>query len=136
MLVHPLGADRGVWRAGLAVLLAHHDCIAVDMPGFGESPELPADGPPLAGEIAAEIGATLDDLGVAARTWPASRSARWVALEFAKTDRCLSVSGPVRRRLLAAPARARARRWRAGRPAGSCRSPRRCCAPPAGAAWR
>ena len=45
MLVHPLGADRGVWEPVIGRLSEHHDVIAMDMPGFGESPELDDDVP-------------------------------------------------------------------------------------------
>lgn len=93
MLIHPLGADRGVWRPVLPFLTDHHDCIAVDMPGFGESPELPAERRATPGEIAAEIGATLYDLGVTRAHVAGLSLGAWVALEFAKTDRCLSVTG-------------------------------------------
>jgi len=93
LLVHPLGADRGVWEPVLDRLAAHYEVIAMDMPGFGESPELPEDVPATALGIAAEIAATLDSIGVE-RTHVAGISlGGWVALELAKTDRCLSVTG-------------------------------------------
>ena len=93
VLVHPLGADRGVWEPVMNRLTAHHDVIAMDMPGFGGSPELPADVPATAANIAAEIAATLDSLGVARAHVAGNSLGGWVALEFAKTDRCLSVTG-------------------------------------------
>ena len=93
MLVHPLGADRGVWEPVSPFLAEHHDCIAVDMPGFGESPELPADVAPTAARIAAAIVATLDALGVERAHVAGISLGGWVALEFAKTERCLSVTG-------------------------------------------
>jgi pimeloyl-ACP methyl ester carboxylesterase len=42
VLVHPLGADRHVWRPLIAALAAEHDVIALDLPGFGQSPPLSA----------------------------------------------------------------------------------------------
>ncbi len=93
VLVHPLGADRGVWRPVLPFLIGHHDCIAVDMPGFGESPEFPPDRRPTPGEIAAAVAITLDDLGVERAHVAGLSLGAWVALELAKTDRCLSVTG-------------------------------------------
>ncbi len=93
VLIHPLGADRGVWHPVLPFLTDHHDCIAVDMPGFGESPELPESRRATAGELAATIGATLEDIGVARAHVAGLSLGGWVALEFAKTDRCLSVTG-------------------------------------------
>jgi pimeloyl-ACP methyl ester carboxylesterase len=93
VLVHPLGAERVVWEPVMERLAAHHDVIAVDMPGFGESPELPEDVPATAHRIAAEIGATLDSLSVARAHVAGISLGGWVALEFAKLDRCLSVTG-------------------------------------------
>jgi pimeloyl-ACP methyl ester carboxylesterase len=40
VLVHPLGADRHVWDPVIAALGATYEVIALDLPGFGESPEL------------------------------------------------------------------------------------------------
>jgi len=93
VLVHPLGADRGVWEPVMDRLTAHHDVIGVDMPGFGDSPELPEDVPATAQGIAAEIETTLDSLGVGRAHVAGISLGGWVALEFAKLDRCLSVTG-------------------------------------------
>lgn len=93
VLVHPLGADRGAWEPVLPSLAAHHDAIAMDMPGFGESPELPAAIPATAAAIAATIAATLDTLGIERAHAAGISLGGWVALELAKTGRCLSVTG-------------------------------------------
>ncbi|MEK6230138.1 MAG: alpha/beta fold hydrolase, partial [Actinomycetota bacterium] len=92
MLVHPLGSDRGAWEPVLPLLASHHDAIAVDMPGFGESPELPEEVPATAGSIAASIEATLDSLGIQRAHIAGNSLGGWVALEFAKSARCLSVT--------------------------------------------
>ena len=92
VLVHPLGGDRGVWRPVLPFLAEHHDCIAVDMPGFGESPELPDETRATAREIAATIAATLDGLEIERAHIAGISLGGWVALEFAKTERCHSVT--------------------------------------------
>jgi len=73
-------------------LAEHHDTIAVDMPGFGESPELPEAVPPTAAAIASCIEATLDSLGLERAHVAGISLGGWVALEFAKNDRCLSVT--------------------------------------------
>lgn len=92
VLIHPLGGDRGVWQPVLPFLAEHHDCIAVDMPGFGESPELPDETRATAREIASTIAATLDQLEVERAHVAGISLGGWVALEFAKTERCLSVT--------------------------------------------
>ncbi len=93
MLVHPLGADRGVWEPVTPLLAAHHDVIAMDMPGFGESPDLPRRRGAHRAQDRRGRAATLDSLGVDRAHAAGISLGGWVALEFAKTDRCLSVSG-------------------------------------------
>lgn len=92
VLVHPLGADRGVWEPVTDLLAARHDVIALDMPGFGESPQLPEEVPPIAGTISAAIETTLDALGIGEAHVAGISLGGWVALEFGKLDRCLSVT--------------------------------------------
>jgi pimeloyl-ACP methyl ester carboxylesterase len=92
VLVHPLGADRGVWEPVLPYLADHHDCIAVDMPGFGESPEFPEGARATAAEIAGAVAATLDELEIERAHVAGLSLGGWVSLEFAKTERCLSIT--------------------------------------------
>lgn len=56
LLVHGLGSRRQVWQPILDQLAAHHDVVAVDLPGFGES--APGSTPP-----------TLDGLTTAVHTF-------------------------------------------------------------------
>ena len=92
VLVHPLGGDRHVWDPVTPDLSADHDCIAVDMPGFGGSPALPAGVPATAATIAARIVDTLDSFGVATAHVAGISLGGWVALELGKTGRALSVT--------------------------------------------
>src|SRR5512139_1270545 len=41
VLLHPLGSDRRVWEPVLPRLARHFEVIALDLPGFGDSPALP-----------------------------------------------------------------------------------------------
>jgi pimeloyl-ACP methyl ester carboxylesterase len=41
VLVHGLGLSWRSWQPVLAALEARHDVVAIDLPGFGESPPLP-----------------------------------------------------------------------------------------------
>lgn len=43
LLLHGIGHHRQGWSPVLDLLAAHRDVIAVDLPGHGESPELPGD---------------------------------------------------------------------------------------------
>lgn len=92
VLVHPLGADRGVWQPVLPYLAGHHDCLAVDMPGFGDSPELPEGTRATAAEIAGAVAATLDELEIERAHVAGLSLGGWVSLEFAKTERAISVT--------------------------------------------
>ena len=38
VLLHPLGADRHVWAPVIDRVAERRDVIALDLPGFGESP--------------------------------------------------------------------------------------------------
>jgi len=41
VLIHGIGSRRGVWKPVVPLLAAERDVVAVDLPGFGESPVLP-----------------------------------------------------------------------------------------------
>ena len=92
LLIHPLGGDRHVWDPVLPDLTADHDCIAVDMPGFGDSPALPTDVPATAAAIAASVVDTLDALAVETAHVAGISLGGWVALELGKTGRARSVT--------------------------------------------
>ena len=92
MLLHPLGADRGVWEPVIEALAAAHDVIAVDMPGFGDSAELGSEVAATPEAIAATAAATLDSLGLDRAHVAGVSLGGWVALEFGKAGRALSVT--------------------------------------------
>jgi pimeloyl-ACP methyl ester carboxylesterase len=61
VLLHGIGHRWQAWEPILDLLAAHHDVIAIDLPGFGASPSLPQGRPydmPGAVEVAADIFAT------------------------------------------------------------------------------
>ena len=62
VLIHKLGSRRQVWKPILPELAARFDVIAVDLPGFGESP--PDDGPADVPHFADRVVALLDSLGI------------------------------------------------------------------------
>jgi pimeloyl-ACP methyl ester carboxylesterase len=92
VLIHPLGGDRHVWDPVIPDLSADHDCIAVDMPGFGDSPALAAETPATAAAIAASVVDTLDALGIESAHVAGISLGGWVALELGKTGRARSVT--------------------------------------------
>lgn len=92
VLLHPLGADRHVWAPVLPRLVAERDCIAVDLPGFGDSAALDGEVPPRA--LARAVMGLLSELGLErGRAHVAGNSlGGWVALELAQAGAAASVT--------------------------------------------
>jgi pimeloyl-ACP methyl ester carboxylesterase len=64
VLLHGIGAHWRTWEPVLDRLATAHDVIAIDLPGFGESP-LPAGGPPAdMAALAATVAAFFTKLGL------------------------------------------------------------------------
>src|SRR4051794_7687607 len=51
VLLHGMGESHVGWRPVIDALAADHDVIAIDLPGFGASPALPAHLPPTAANL-------------------------------------------------------------------------------------
>ena len=92
MLLHGIGGELSVWDPVMPILTARRDVVAIDLPGFGDSP--PLDGvPPSPGALAAAVAATLDALGLDTAHVAGNSLGAWVALELARTGRARSVVG-------------------------------------------
>ena len=72
-------------------LAAEYDVIAIDLPGFGLSPVLPAAVSPTAANLAAAIEDTLDDLGIGDYHVAGYSLGARVAIQLAGSDRVRSV---------------------------------------------
>lgn len=82
VLLHPLGVDRRVWDPLLPALRAHRDVIALDLPGFGESPPLTGELPtPRA--LAGAVASLLTSINVTRPHVVGNSLGGWVALELA-----------------------------------------------------
>jgi pimeloyl-ACP methyl ester carboxylesterase len=92
LLIHPLGAHRGVWKPVVPLLAADFDVVWVDMPGFGDSEPLPDGVPATAANLAEAAVETLRGLGVARAHVAGISLGAWAALELAKTGAALSVT--------------------------------------------
>jgi pimeloyl-ACP methyl ester carboxylesterase len=93
VLLHPLGADRHVWRPVLGRLSDERDCIAIDLPGFGQSPPLAGDVHPR--NLAAAVAELLsEELGIEPGTAHLAGNSLggWVALEAALAGDAASVT--------------------------------------------
>jgi pimeloyl-ACP methyl ester carboxylesterase len=82
VLLHPLGADRRVWDPIAGSLGATHEVIAVDLPGFGQSPPL-RHTTPTPQALAEAVAALLRELGIEPPHVVGNSLGGWVALELA-----------------------------------------------------
>lgn len=89
ILIHGLGATRAIWRPQIEQLAQERDVIAIDMPGFGESPMLRETPTPWA--LGAAITRMCAEIGVSRPHVAGNSLGGWVALEVAKTGEAASV---------------------------------------------
>jgi pimeloyl-ACP methyl ester carboxylesterase len=91
VLLHGVGESAVGWRPVHAALSGEYDVIAIDLPGFGGSPALPAGMAPTAAALADAIERELDELGVADFHVAGYSLGGRVALELATRGRVRSV---------------------------------------------
>jgi pimeloyl-ACP methyl ester carboxylesterase len=85
LLLHSLGGTLAQWAPVLDRLAAEREVIAVDMPGFGASPQLPDGVSPRAANLATAVLDFYDALGIEATPAVAGISlGGWVAVECAR----------------------------------------------------
>ena len=89
VLLHPLGADRHVWAPVMDRLTAERDVIALDLPGFGDSPSLNGGDPPTPAALAAAV---TDFLPPGPHHVAGNSLGGWVALELAAAGHARSVT--------------------------------------------
>jgi pimeloyl-ACP methyl ester carboxylesterase len=87
VLVHGLGLSWRSWQPVLGALEARHDVIAIDLPGFGETPPLPNGVAPTPRRLADAVESELDRLGLDAPALVGNSLGGWVALELARRGR-------------------------------------------------
>jgi len=83
VLLHGLGFSRRSWDPVVPALAEHFDVLAVDLPGFGNSPAL-AGVTPVPAALAATVAGLLDDLGIGSAHIVGNSLGGWVALELAQ----------------------------------------------------
>jgi pimeloyl-ACP methyl ester carboxylesterase len=85
LLLHSLGGSLVQWSPVLDRLAAEREVIAIDMPGFGESPSLPDGVAPRAANLATAVLDFYDALGIEGKPAVAGISlGGWVAIECAR----------------------------------------------------
>ena len=90
LLLHSLGTSRRAWEPVLPKLEPSRDVIAVDLPGFGDSPVL--DNTPTPRALAAAVAELLDELGFDRVHVAGNSLGGWVALELERLGRARSVT--------------------------------------------
>lgn len=90
LLIHGLGGEWRVWGPVLDPLARQRDVIAIDLPGFGDSPKLDED--PTAVALAHTVAGFLAELGVPAPHVAGNSLGGWVALELAALGGARSVT--------------------------------------------
>jgi pimeloyl-ACP methyl ester carboxylesterase len=95
VLVHGIGSQRQVWSPVLHALAGQRETIAVDLPGFGESPLEAAGrrGPLTPADHARAVARLLDELGLHTAHVAGNSLGGGVALELARTGRARSATG-------------------------------------------
>jgi pimeloyl-ACP methyl ester carboxylesterase len=90
VLLHPLGADRSVWGPVTPLLAREREVIAVDLPGFGDSPPLRV-AEPTPARLAEAVAGALAAAGIEDFAVAGNSLGGWVALELALAGRARSV---------------------------------------------
>lgn len=86
VLIHGIGSQWQVWGPVLDRLAAQRDVIALDLPGFGASPPLPADVIPAIEAQADCVVDFLSELGIERPHVAGNSMGGWIALELARRD--------------------------------------------------
>ncbi len=92
VLLHGVGHRRQAWDAVLGRLTPHRDVIAVNLPGHGESPPLPAGATPVLKVMLDEVTALLDGLDLDRPHVAGNSLGGRLALEAAVAGRAASVT--------------------------------------------
>jgi pimeloyl-ACP methyl ester carboxylesterase len=93
VLIHGIGHSWKGFSPVLDLLAPERDVIAIDLPGFGNSPPPPAGTPAGVHSLAQLVGEFLDELGIERPHVAGNSLGGWVALELAKAGRAASATG-------------------------------------------
>src|SRR5262245_27763389 len=83
VLLHALGLSRRAWDDVIPELSCQFDVLALDLPGFGDSPPLADEIEPTPAALAAAVAGLVDELGLAAPHVVGNSLGGWIALELA-----------------------------------------------------
>jgi pimeloyl-ACP methyl ester carboxylesterase len=91
VLIHGIGHTWRGWKPMLPHLERSFDVLAVDLPGFGHSPRLPAGTESTPEALADAVEAAMDDAGFERAIVCGNSLGGWIALELARRGRATSV---------------------------------------------
>jgi pimeloyl-ACP methyl ester carboxylesterase len=92
LLLHGLGGSTTVWGPVIERLARERDVLAIDLPGFGTVPPLPAGVEPTAANLAAAVRETCAELGFERPHVAGNSLGGWVALEMGRAGWAASVT--------------------------------------------
>jgi pimeloyl-ACP methyl ester carboxylesterase len=92
VLLHGLGHNLHAWDAVMDELGRERDVVALDMPGFGASPPLPAGTPPTVEALAESVEQTIGELGLERPHVAGNSLGGAVALELGRRGSVRSVT--------------------------------------------
>jgi pimeloyl-ACP methyl ester carboxylesterase len=93
VLIHGVGSQWQVWEPVLEAVARERDVIALDLPGFGDSPTLPIGTVPSTDALADAVASFLDGLGIEKPVIGGNSLGGWIALELAARGRAKAVVG-------------------------------------------
>ena len=93
LLVHGIGSTLRAWSPVIPLLEHRHDVLAVDLPGFGESPPMPGGRRSTVPSLVDAVERMLDAAGLDGVHLAGNSLGGWVALELARRGRARSVVG-------------------------------------------
>lgn len=91
LLLHGVGSFRRAWDPVVPLLAREREVLAVDLPGFGDSPALAPPSVPAPEVLAEVVAGLLDELGIESADVAGNSLGGWIALELAKAGRARSV---------------------------------------------
>jgi pimeloyl-ACP methyl ester carboxylesterase len=92
VLIHGIGHTWRGWKPMLPLLEPRFDVLAVDLPGFGNSPPLPPRTEPTPEALADAVEAAMDDAGFDRAHLAGNSLGGWIAFELARRGRALTVT--------------------------------------------
>ena len=84
VLIHGIGSRWQIWSPVLDRLAVQHDVVALDLPGFGDSPMPPPGTPPGSASLATLVSEFLNEIGIERPHVAGNSLGGLIALELAK----------------------------------------------------